>query len=100
MIRCGDGSLYTGLTTDMARRLDEHQQSAAMSRGKVAARIKGAKALRGKGPLAVAFTAPAPDRSIASKMEYRIKQLSKAQKEALVAGRIPIEEVMPADEAS
>ncbi|MNP72547.1 GIY-YIG nuclease superfamily protein [compost metagenome] len=58
----------------MARRFLEHQTG------------KGAKALRGKGELTLAFSAPVGERSLALKMEYRIKQLTKRQKERLVAG--------------
>ena len=88
MIRCGDGSLYTGITTDVSRRLEEHQQVAS---NKEHIKAKGAKALRGKGPLKLVFTYSVADRSVASKLEYRIKQLKKAEKENLVAGIFPIE---------
>lgn len=74
IIRCRNGSLYTGITTDLDRRLTEH-------RGKDG---KGAKALRGKGPLEMVWHCEAEDRSHASKREYEIKQLSKLEKEALV----------------
>ena len=46
---------------------------------------KGAKALRGKGELTLAFSAPVGDRSLALRAEYRVKQLTKRQKERLVA---------------
>lgn len=74
LIRTADNRLYTGITTDVARRFTQHQAG------------KGAKALRGKGELALVFSAPVGDRSQALRAEYRIKQLTKAQKEALVAG--------------
>lgn len=74
MIRCADGSLYTGITTDLARRLNEHQGMNG----------KGAKSLRGKGPLEMVWHRQAANRSDASKTEYRIKQLSKSKKEQLV----------------
>ena len=64
--------LYTGITTDVARRLAQHQAG------------KGAKALRGKGELTLAFHCQVGDRSTALKLEYRVKQLSKIQKERLV----------------
>lgn len=100
MIRCADGSLYTGITTDLERRFDEHAQSADANKSNGIARAKGAKSLRGKGPLKIAFTTPAEDRSIASKIEYRIKQLSKAQKEALVVGKLSVGDIMSAAEMS
>lgn len=83
MIRCGDGSLYTGITTDLNRRLEEHQSVASNGSNK---KLKGAKALRGKGPLNLELSYGVEDRSIASKLEYRIKQLSKPEKEKLVSG--------------
>ncbi|CAI1742923.1 GIY-YIG nuclease family protein [Serratia entomophila] len=72
MLRLPNGMLYTGITTDVARRLAQHQAG------------KGAKALRGKGELTLAFHCPVGDRSTALRLEYRVKQLSKAQKERLV----------------
>ncbi len=84
----------------MERRLIEHKDSATRSSGNGTVRAKGAKALRGKGPLALAYTAPAPDRSIASKMEYRIKRLSKTEKEALVAGKLSIDAIVSSEDKS
>ncbi|UKE82869.2 GIY-YIG nuclease family protein [Pectobacterium colocasium] len=72
ILRTVTGALYTGITTDVSRRLDQHQTG------------KGAKALRGKGELTLVFHCLAGDRSNALKLEYRIKQLSKSQKERLV----------------
>ncbi|WP_435367358.1 GIY-YIG nuclease family protein [Kosakonia sacchari] len=74
LIRTADNMLYTGITTDVARRFTQHQSG------------KGAKALRGKGALALAFSAEVGERSLALRLEYRIKQLTKCQKERLVAG--------------
>lgn len=74
LIRTADDALYTGITTDVARRFTQHQTG------------KGAKALRGKGELRLAFSAQVGERSLALKIEYRIKQLTKRQKERLVAG--------------
>ncbi|MFI8414994.1 GIY-YIG nuclease family protein [Serratia sp. NPDC078593] len=73
MLRLPSGMLYTGITTDVTRRLAQHQAG------------KGAKALRGKGELTLAFQCEAGDRSQALRLEYRIKQLSKKEKERLVA---------------
>ena len=72
MIRCGDNSLYTGIATDVDRRFDEHQQNL------------GARYLRGRGPLQLVFQRAIGTRSQASKVEYRIKRLSKGHKEALI----------------
>lgn len=73
MLRMSSGILYTGITTDVERRVAQHQAG------------KGAKALRGKGALELVFHCQAGDRSNALKLEYRVKQLSKKQKENLVA---------------
>ena len=73
LIRTADNALYTGITTDVARRYRQHQCG------------KGAKALRGKGELTLAFSAPVGDLSLALRAEYRVKRLTKRQKERLVA---------------
>jgi len=90
IIRCGDNSLYTGITTDVARRLHEHQ-AVAGDNGGGPARGKGAKALRGKRPLSLVFQATVGDRSRALKLEYRVKQLSKTDKEALVNNTLTLD---------
>nr|WP_318384665.1 GIY-YIG nuclease family protein [uncultured Enterobacter sp.] len=74
LIRTADDSLYTGITTDVTRRLNQHQTG------------KGAKALRGKGELTLAFAAQVGERSLALRIEYRVKKLTKRQKERLVTG--------------
>ena len=75
LIRTATGQLYCGISTDVERRLREHQQGR-----------RGARALRGKGPLTLVFQQVVGNRSLASRVEYRVKQLSKKEKEALVAG--------------
>lgn len=82
LIRTADNRLYTGITTDVARRLEQHQRG------------KGAKALRGKGELSLAFCAEVGERSLALRIEYRIKQLTKRQKERLVAGDDAFEQLL------
>ncbi|WP_330630862.1 GIY-YIG nuclease family protein [Halocatena halophila] len=72
VIRCGDGSLYTGYTVDVERRLSEHRAGT------------GAKYTRGRGPLTLVHTESFESRSAAQQREHTIKQLSKAKKEALV----------------
>ena len=76
MLRCADDSVYTGVTTDVARRLNEHKN--ADRRG------KGAKFLRGKQPLRLIYHIGVSSRSQAQKLEYAIKQLNKAEKESIV----------------
>ncbi len=75
LIRTRNGSLYAGITTDTERRLQEHHGTA-----------KGAKNLRGKGPLELVYREQFENRSIASKLEARIKKLTRMQKEALISG--------------
>lgn len=82
MLRCADGSLYTGITLDLDRRLSEHRGEFGVS--------KGAKSLRGKAPLALVYSAVLESRSVALKLEYKIKQLSKTKKEELVSGALPL----------
>ncbi len=78
LIRCYNGSLYTGICVDLARRFEEHQCGGR----------KCAKYLRGKGPLQLVFSYPAPDRSRASKFEYQLRRLPKGCKEKLIAGEL------------
>lgn len=68
IVRTAGGALYTGITRDVARRFAQHQSG------------KGAKALRGKGPLVLMFNCVVGDRSLASKLEYQVKQLKRQQK--------------------
>ena len=84
IIQCRNKSLYTGITTDVSRRLSEH---AGLERG---GKNKGAKALRGKRPLVLEYSCEIGDRSEASKIEYQVKNLSKNDKEELVAGKIEL----------
>lgn len=74
MIRCRLGSLYTGVTTDVARRFAEHQ-----GQGK-----KGAKYLKGKGPLELVHDELAVDKSAAYALEVKIKGFTKSQKEQYI----------------
>ena len=80
MIRCHDGSLYTGIATDVARRLAEHQKGV------------GARYVRGRGPLELVLSHPAGSHSEALRLEQRIKRLPKGVKEDIVAGRRDVAE--------
>jgi len=80
ILRCADGSLYTGIALDVARRLEEHQG------GK-----RGAKYLRGRTPVELVFECSAGAQGDALRLEHRIKQLSKEDKEALIAGAMSLE---------
>jgi putative endonuclease len=83
LLRCSDGSLYTGIATDVSRRLAEHAQG-----------DKGAKYLRGRGPLELVYHREIGDRSLASKIEYRLKRLPKEYKEDLARLPARIEELV------
>lgn len=79
MLRCGDGSLYTGIATDVDRRFSEHESQ----------KEKCAKYLRGRLPLEVVFRREVGTRSEASKEELRVKTLSRAKKLGLIRGAGP-----------
>lgn len=74
LIECSDGCLYTGITVDPAARFEAHRQG------------RGARYMRLHPPLRLLGTEAHPDRSTASKAEYRIKQLSPAEKRAYATG--------------
>lgn len=75
IVRCRDGTLYTGIATDVERRLVEHQGSGP----------RGARYLRGRGPLTLALALEVGARGAALRLEHRVKRMSRADKEALVA---------------
>lgn len=84
LIRCCNNSLYTGITVDLERRFSEHE-----AQGK-----KCAKYLKGKAPLSLVFSTPAGDsKAEASRLEYKIKRLSKRNKERLVSGRVSLQQL-------
>ena len=76
IVRCADGTLYTGIATDVRRRLVEHESG-----------IRGAKYLRGKGPLQIVFAEVVGNRARASQLEYRVKKLDRSRKLELIDGR-------------
>jgi len=74
LIRTGDGSLYTGIATDVARRFAEHQSGGG----------RCARYLHGRGPLKLVFKRWLGSRNIALKAERRMKKLPKHEKEQIV----------------
>ncbi len=72
LLRCADGSLYTGITNDLPRRLDAHRSG------------RGARYTRGRAPLALLHTEPAPTRSAALRREHELKQLRRRDKLAFL----------------
>ena len=73
ILECADGTLYTGVTTDLARRLIEHNDS-----------VKGAKYTRTRRPVSMKYVEEHDSRSTATKREAELKRLSRAKKLALI----------------
>ncbi|MCB1784970.1 MAG: GIY-YIG nuclease family protein [Chromatiaceae bacterium] len=78
LVRCADGALYTGISTDVMRRLAEHAAN------------RGARRLRGRGPLQLVYVQPLGGRGIAQRVERRVKRLSRADKERLLRGELAL----------
>ena len=74
ILRCGDGTLYTGITNDLPRRLAVHSSG------------RGAKYTRGRLPVELVWHEEQPDKSAALRRELQIKALSRAEKLRLIAG--------------
>ena len=72
LLRCGDGTLYTGIALDAQKRLLAHQKG------------KGAKYTRGRGPLKLVYTETCTNHSDALKRELEVKAMTREQKEALI----------------
>ena len=73
VLRCSDDSLYTGISTDVSRRVREHTE------GK-----RGARRLRGRGPLKIVFEKCIGEHGLALRLEHSIKRMPKLAKERLV----------------
>ena len=73
VLQCSDGTYYTGVTTDVDRRLDEHNCTS-----------KGAKYTKTRRPVEVVYWKTFKDRSSAQKAEYKFKQLTREQKEEII----------------
>ena len=77
IVECADGSLYTGITTDVQRRLLEHNYS-----------FKSARYTRSRRPVNLVWSTPIDGgRAAASREEYRIKKLSRKKKLELISGK-------------
>jgi putative endonuclease len=74
MLRCGDGSLYTGITNDLPRRLVRHRAGTASAY------------TRAPRPVSLVFQERQPDRSAALRREAAVRRLSRVEKLALVRG--------------
>jgi putative endonuclease len=73
ILKCSDDTLYTGITTDMDKRLQEHNHS-----------DKGAKYTRNRRPVSLVYSEASKDRSSASKREYAIKKMRRKEKLLLI----------------
>ena len=73
LLRCADGSLYAGITTDLERRVAEHNT------GKT-----GAKYTRSRRPVSLVWSESATDRAAASRAEHALRRLSRKEKESLI----------------
>lgn len=82
ILRCADGTFYTGYATDVMRRVAEHNGLIDSAAGRTAA----ARYTRGRRPVTLMYTEAHPTRSEAQKREYAIKRMSKARKSALMNG--------------
>ena len=80
IVRCCDGSLYTGITIDVARRFEEH-----CGKG-----TTGAKYLKSRRPLKLVFQAKIGSRALAMKVERKVKTLPRPKKEMLIKGDLDI----------
>lgn len=72
ILECADGSLYTGITTDLERRVTEHESG------------RGAKYTKGRGPLKLVYSEYCDDRAAASRRELKIKAMSRSKKLGLL----------------
>nr|WP_186181595.1 GIY-YIG nuclease family protein [Burkholderia gladioli] len=84
LIECEDGSVYTGITTDVDARFAQHANGT------------GARYTRSRKPRAVLASFELADRSSASRAEYWVKRLTPAQKRELAGGRRSLDSVLPA----
>ena len=73
IVRCADGSLYTGIATDVARRVEEHNEN----------NLSGARYTRTRRPVVLVYEEAAATRSAAGRREYEVKQMRREEKEAL-----------------
>ena len=89
IVRCSDGSLYTGIATDVRRRIEEHVRNNG----------KGAKYLRGKGPLRLEFVRAIGSKDLALRVEGQIKKLPKSQKEELIEQEVMANQIVELAEA-
>ena len=81
LLRCADGTLYTGFTNDLARRLAAHNAGS------------GAKYTRGRRPVELVYWESFSNKSSALRREYAIKQLPRRQKLTLIQSSVPSRQI-------
>ncbi len=81
LLRCADGTLYTGFTNDLARRLAAHNTG------------RGAKYTRGRRPVELVYWESFSNKSSALRREYAIKQLPRRQKLTLIQSSVPSQQI-------
>jgi putative endonuclease len=86
LLECSDGSVYTGIATDVQARFDKHLSGA------------GARYTRSRKPVRVLASFELADRSSASRAEYWVKRLAPSEKRVLAAGGRTLESVVPVTE--
>lgn len=84
VLRDAENCLYVGITTDVSRRLREHREGG----------VRGAKYTRSRKRLELVYSCLIGSRSLASKIEYRLKRCVKRDKEAIVAQSLPAKELL------
>jgi putative endonuclease len=82
LVRCGDGTIYTGISNDVPRRLAAHRCG------------RGARYLRGRGPLSLARKIRVGAVGDALKAERKVKRMSPARKEKLIQGKVRVKDLL------
>ncbi len=82
ILKCRNGSFYTGITKDIKKRIDEHESG------------KGSKYLRGKGPLSLVFSVEVESKSMALKYEMEVKKISRKDKINLILSPLTFNNVI------
>lgn len=82
LLRCGDGTLYTGISNDVARRLQAHRRG------------RGARYLKGRCPLVLARKVRVGSRGDALRVERKVKRMKKELKEKLIKGKIRVKDLL------
>jgi putative endonuclease len=82
LLRCGDGNLYTGISNDVARRLAAHRAG------------RGARYLRGRGPIVLARKVRVGPLSAALRVERKVKRMPRERKEKLIKGKIRVKDLL------